>query len=99
MTAQQLRDTTIEVLNEQVETDFKEELMCLFSAAKLGKFNYVFDNGDFTRSTDEFYSYLARGGFSFHIRKFPNYGYTASYSLLEITDADKVKVSWGEVID
>ena len=94
MTAEQLRDTAVEVLNGQVEVDFKEELMCLFSAAKQGKFCYVFYNKDFSHAPYQFYDYLARSGFIFHVRKYPSYGYTPSCSLAEIECADEVKVIW-----
>ncbi len=94
MTAELLRDITIETLNAQVEIDFKEELMCLLSAAKQGKFYYIFHNTDFPRACYQFYDYLMRGGFIFQIRKYPSYGYTLSCSLAEIEDADEVKVSW-----
>ena len=94
MTAEQLKDTAIDVLNGQVEVDFKEELMYLFSAAKQGKFCYIFHNKDFSRAPYQFYDYLARGGFIFHVRKYPSYGYTYPSSLEEIEDADEVKVSW-----
>jgi len=95
MTAEQLRDTTIEALNTQVKIDFKEELMCLFSAAKQGKFCYIFHNTDFSRASYQFYDYLMRGGFTFQIRKYrPSNGYTYPSSLAEIEDAYEVKVSW-----
>lgn len=94
MTAEELRNTTIEVLNRQVEIDFKEELIELFSAASQGKFCYIFHNADFSRASYQFYDYLMRGGFIFQIRKYPSYGYTLSCSLAEIEDADEVKVSW-----
>ena len=94
MTVKQLRDTAVEALNEQVEVDFKEELMSLFSAAKQGKFCYVFHNKDFSRAPYQFYKYLARGGFVFHIRKYPSCGYILACSLEEIERAYEVKVSW-----
>lgn len=94
MTAEQLRDTTIEVLNAQVEIDFKEELMCLFSAAKQGKFYYIFHNADFSHTPHQFYNYLARGGFTFYIREYPSCGYIPSCSLAEIERADEVKIIW-----
>ena len=94
MTAEELRNTTIEVLDRQVEIDFKEELMELFSAASQGKFCYIFHNADFSCASYQFYDYLTRNGFTFQIRKYPEYGYTLSCSLAEIEDADEVKVSW-----
>ena len=94
MTAAQLKDTTIEVLNGQVEVNFQKELMSLFSAAKQGKFCYVFHNKDFSCAPYQFYDYLVRGGFICLIRKYPSYDYTYTSSVEEIEDADEVKVSW-----
>lgn len=92
MTAEQLRDIALEVLNGRIEIDFKEELTCLFSAAKQGKLYYIFHNADFSCEPDQFYEYLMRSGFTLRVRK--PYGYDFACSLTEIINADDVKVSW-----